>query len=454
MIRRDSLSILTLLTLLALLPLAIARSHESYADSTSDMGPSEAAGMTALSNSTFPVMVNLTSAISQSYFSYPHFSGLILAHIVLMTIAWVFILPIGKAYLQHLVKISRTDTTLVSVVMLSLARYRLALVAQLCFLGVHSGGVLLGTLYSGKTPDLYKNNAHSKIDWLVTGVVIAQTFTGVIKLYASGGKPQEEHVEEESAFLPIADASMQHYQRTVEMRVPEEYRYSRDSGQGTEPDSPRDTSISSLCDDSSEEPSPFHQSQHVDADLEYHEKHNALRISTFNRIAKILSGMMSKRALKLINITHDMVNYSILLLGFAAITSGIVVYAGVFRGNSVFNGLAHFVKGGIFFWYGLLTLGRWMGCFAEIGWAWNLRPQVGMVSKRKAAMPSAEFVESFVIFLYGSTNIFLEHLAAWGSVWSAQDLEHVAITIMFLGGGLVSFALVRTILRLPSLTKS
>jgi hypothetical protein len=34
--------------------------------------------------------------------------------------------------------------------------------------------------------------------------------------------------------------------------------------------------------------------------------------------------------------------------------------------------------------------------------------------------------------------VFLEHLAAWGSEWSAQDLEHLSITFMFIGGGLVS----------------
>lgn len=77
-----------------------------------------------------------------------------------------------------------------------------------------------------------------------------------------------------------------------------------------------------------------------------------------------------------------------------------------------------------------------MGCFGELGWAWNVRLPVGTVSRWKAAMPSAEFVESFVIFLYGASNIFLEHLAARGHAWSAQDLEHVSITIMFFGGGL------------------
>lgn len=52
--------------------------------------------------------------------------------------------------------------------------------------------------------------------------------------------------------------------------------------------------------------------------------------------------------------------------------------------------------------------------------------------------PSAEFVESALIFFYGSTNIFLEHLGGWGGEWSAQDLEHASITVLFIGGGLVS----------------
>lgn len=77
-----------------------------------------------------------------------------------------------------------------------------------------------------------------------------------------------------------------------------------------------------------------------------------------------------------------------------------------------------------------------MGCFAEYGWAWNVRPAVGVVSARQAKIPTAEFTESFVIWLYGASNVFLEHLAAWGDEWSAMDLEHVSISIMFFGGGL------------------
>lgn len=67
--------------------------------------------------------------------------------------------------------------------------------------------------------------------------------------------------------------------------------------------------------------------------------------------------------------------------------------------------------------------------------AWNVRPK----SASKRWTPTAEFVESFLIFFYGSTNIFLEHLGNWGGEWTFEDLEHISITVLFLGGGLVSF---------------
>jgi hypothetical protein len=47
-------------------------------------------------------------------------------------------------------------------------------------------------------------------------------------------------------------------------------------------------------------------------------------------------------------------------------------------------------------------------------------------------------VESALIFFYGSTNVFMEHLGHWGGKWHPQDFEHLSITILFMGGGLVS----------------
>ena len=47
-------------------------------------------------------------------------------------------------------------------------------------------------------------------------------------------------------------------------------------------------------------------------------------------------------------------------------------------GIEIFSGLAHIIKGGVFFWYGILTLGRWAGCFADIGWVRELYPLAHM----------------------------------------------------------------------------
>jgi Protein of unknown function (Ytp1) len=85
-----------------------------------------------------------------------------------------------------------------------------------------------------------------------------------------------------------------------------------------------------------------------------------------------------------------------------------------------------------------------MGCFADLGWAWNIKPSISEVGSWKGSLPTAEFTESFVIWLYGTTNVFLEHLAAWGGAWAAQDLEHLSISIMFFGGGLVSLERLHT----------
>lgn len=77
-----------------------------------------------------------------------------------------------------------------------------------------------------------------------------------------------------------------------------------------------------------------------------------------------------------------------------------------------------------------------MGSWADLGWAWNVKPASALVGW-KARIPSGEFTESAVIFGYGASNMFLEHLGGWGGAWTAQDLEHVSIAVMFFGGGLV-----------------
>ncbi|KAH8661408.1 hypothetical protein BGZ60DRAFT_380826 [Tricladium varicosporioides] len=346
------------------------------------------------------------SSDPQTYYQYGEHPGLIMAHILLMTIAWVFILPIG--------------------VLLSISRSRYKLPVQLTFLAINGIGVFLATIYNTSTPDLYPNNAHHKLGWVLTWTVCAQAIMGIISAYGNrrGGKS-----EERKAFIPISAEVMAEHQRLHGHSPSDIYRFSNDSGQGTEPntESLRSQSISSASSD--QQPLPELRHDEEDEQFEKVEFANGSRLDRY--LSKKIPGLLSSRALQSLHFFHNAIDRIILIFGFVALTTGIITYGGFFMGAGVFSGLAHFIKGGVFFWYGILTLGRWAGCFQEIGWAWNINPS--KIGKRSF---TAEFVESFLIFFYGSTNIFLEHLARWGKEWSAQDLEHISITVMFIGGGL------------------
>ncbi|KAL8697500.1 MAG: hypothetical protein Q9224_002282 [Gallowayella concinna] len=372
-----------------------------------------------------------TSPVPSSYFTHSAYSGLMVAHIGLMTVAWFFILPICKPQIS----IPKPALTTLTAVMLSVARSRLALVTQIGFFVLNAFGLLVGTIYNGKTPDLYENNLHHKFGWIITWVVLAQIIVGLLGPDANGKDIKEALVEEQHAFRPVNTNHMTRYQQLHPQGVASMHRYSHDSGHGTEPDSSRSSSLADLHEEKDGETDSLRDHAHdfTTADIG---SPTLLGTAKLQGVVFGVSQLIPSQVMKLMTAFYDTVDILILVAGFVAILTGFITYGGVFRGNNIFNGLAHSVKGGIFFFYGLLTLGRWMGCFAEYGWAWNVRPLAGMVSPRKAKVPSAEFVESFVIFLYGSTNVFLEHLAAWGDAWTAQDLEHVSISIMFFGGGL------------------
>ena len=41
-------------------------------------------------------------------------------------------------------------------------------------------------------------------------------------------------------------------------------------------------------------------------------------------------------------------------------------------GDSIFSGLAHLIKGSVFFWFGIMSLGRWAGSWSNMGWVSSL----------------------------------------------------------------------------------
>lgn len=356
------------------------------------------------------------------YWSLSEHASLMYWHIGLEILAWVFILPVA--------------------VMFSIACSRYTLPSQLAFLATNALALVLGLVYDHRTPEMYAGNAHSKTGWAITWIASAWVFLALIQAYAR--RPESHSKEDE-----LTTANMLRYQRVHDEELPAPSRWSGDSGQGTERNSASlyDHSQSPSVESENQQfPGPVRKPTHDDDSFgdgdEDEEKrgflHNTSIDHFFSRnVARFAVG----RTLQAVRLLYVMVERTILVQGFVGIVSGAVVYGGIGRGGAVFNVLAHTVKGGIFFLYGFLTLGRWMGAFADFGWAWNVKPTKEVVGRRKAALPSAEFTESFVIWLYGCTNVFLEHLAAWGDAWTAQDLEHVSISVMFFGGGLVSRAL-------------
>ncbi|KAK5228786.1 hypothetical protein LTR99_010201 [Exophiala xenobiotica] len=344
-----------------------------------------------------------------SYATLSKHSTMILAHAVLMVIAWGFLLPIG--------------------VMFSIARSRLTPAVHSIFFVLNTLGVLFGTLYNINTPDLYENNAHHTTGWMATCIMSVQLLISLLSINPGRKKKTRLLVVEREPFLPLSMANIP--QQPLSSYT--DHRKRSD----TEPENER-LLLHSTHDASSTASRRSSEDFEKPASEDSVDNEPGTSLShcpTFlcnRRMVGYLSTRLPSRLttllLKTLAVLRQIIDRTILPLGFVCLVTGGITYAGIFRGNHIFNGLAHFIKEGIFFWYGLLTLGRWMGCFAEYGWAWNARPS--------STVPSAEFVESFVIFLYGSTNVFLEHLAAWGAAWSAQDLEHVSISVMFFGGGL------------------
>ncbi|KAF9534153.1 hypothetical protein CPB83DRAFT_756061 [Crepidotus variabilis] len=125
---------------------------------------------------------------------------------------------------------------------------------------------------------------------------------------------------------------------------------------------------------------------------------------------------------------------SLVLAGFAEVLIGIVTYTGGCRGSYVNGCLAHLIKGGIFWSYGLFSFGRFLGAFADRGWAWNIAPSEGF--------NTAEFVESFLIFFYGVTNTWMERFGAKaGDPFTTKQIQHISIAVMFCFAGLVGMGI-------------
>ena len=205
--------------------------------------------------------------------------------------------------------------------MLSIGRTRLASTAQLTFISINAVGLLFGTLYNNKTPEFYENNVHNKLGWLVTWVISMQAIVGLTKKYR----------RTEVTHKPSYEITMAQYQNVQDMRNAQSCRYSQDSGQGTEPSTPRNSSPSSpQAFDEDREDAPMF-SRKSDPEKIMGEKHD---IWTRNIVRRIVSrsslATIRRQVVTYIYVLHDVADRLILFLGFATILTGLVTYGGIF----------------------------------------------------------------------------------------------------------------------------
>jgi len=205
--------------------------------------------------------------------------------------------------------------------MLSISRSRYNLLVQFIFLAVNGVGVLLVTFYNAATPDLYPNNLHHKVAWILTWIMGAQAVMGVISVYS-------RRKDARGAFIPVSMENIEQHQRIHDLSQAQMYRFSNDSGQGTEPntESLRSQSISST---SSDDQLPDVRQEHEEEDQD--EKLGLMHGSKVDKfLSKKIPGLISSRILRVFQFFYNLIDRLILILGFVALTSGIVTYGGFF----------------------------------------------------------------------------------------------------------------------------
>lgn len=188
--------------------------------------------------------------------------------------------------------------------------------------------MFFGFIYNASTPDLYENNAHHKIGWIVSSVVVAQVIIGLIYVYS---KPRDSSSAqyERASFLPVSSQNMRDHEESYPSGAVHQYRWSGDSGHGasrpttpTTPDHEQERFVKpeddlEEVDDRSEEQTPLAR--------------GFLRSKTLDRFfAKRIPGMVSSSVLRTLRIVYNVIDWIILPFGFIALTTGGVTYGGVF----------------------------------------------------------------------------------------------------------------------------
>ncbi|KAI9301315.1 hypothetical protein BJ944DRAFT_234026 [Cunninghamella echinulata] len=379
---------------------------------------------------------NSTGEEPMSYALFPENKGYFYTHVAFMILAFWILMPIG--------------------IMFGIAKSSFHVPTQILAFLVALLGYFFGHLYAHSTPHLYKGNSHHKLGWIIFLFMIAQLAVGVVRKIANAvGKSQK------SVHYQVLDHSGDddNDEETVRLVRRSSSILSQHGG-----DNHSEGSIETLHHNGGYDQHPkkenddehddiIIQQQHSEQDEEeegelllddedpvnlYEEEKPSLWMRGINVMLPYIPKMIKKAFVytaynpftkTVCRYYHSIMGRVFVVLIFTQTLSGLVVYHGVCREWQVLGCIAHLIKGGIFFFYGMLTFGRYLGAFAEKGWAWNYVQGGG-------AKFSFEFIECGLIFTYGITNTWMEHFGQ-DSAWTHKDFEHASLAFMWWWCGLI-----------------
>lgn len=213
--------------------------------------------------------------------------------------------------------------------MFSIARSRYTLPTQFVFVAVNALGVLFSTIYNAKTPDLYPNNAHHKLGWLVTWVLLAQVLVSLLGRFAGAFQKDGSKVDasERQSFIPVLQNAIDEHHQLHGSGYNSVYRHSNDSAQGSEPntESLRSHSFSSTPDTLTSPTAEYHahkelaEEDDVEADLP-----TVPRNSPLHNFVVRIGSKISSRAWKFLIFGYNFVDRTSMILGFITLATGIV----------------------------------------------------------------------------------------------------------------------------------
>ncbi|KAL1915102.1 uncharacterized protein VTP21DRAFT_7583 [Calcarisporiella thermophila] len=332
---------------------------------------------------------NLDTSLPPSYMTYKESRGLLVSHIVFMVLGYGILLPMGMA--------------------LGISRSRWHIPCQVFGIAAIIMGYFFGHSYGHSTPDFYPNNLHHKFGKWLLALTFGQIFLGVARKIA---KRKEAKVKgSDYTSVPSSET--------------EAIRLVHNGGDGDDElllESP--VSMSGARSWFAHLPMPARARYHQWTARIPRVVSVPLGYATY-----MLSALLSRAFTSTVLFwSHRILGRLILILAFMQVILGAVAFTGGCQAWEVLGCIAHYIKGAIFFWYGILTFARFLGCFAEWGWAWNVVPD-------HEKYITAEFIEAFTVFLYGITNTWMEHFGQ-SSEWSHKDFQHASLAFMWWWAGL------------------